>query len=156
VNCYDKDDFQHAEVSTGEQLVRATLADGRTTSPAAHAAFGSWNDILLRTDPAAPARTGSAPNRVQWVLNQAYHKHWQMPGCKVERSARGNLIADCPAKFEQQPPTLSFFDPLSAYAARVSVVAWSIWIGLVSGTVLAYWVLRHPPRLPESVRAFRT
>ena len=156
VNCYDKDDFQHAEVSTGEQLVRATLADGRTTSPAAHAAFGSWNDILLRTDPAGLVRTGSAPNRVEWVLDQAYHKHWRMPGCKVERAARGNLVADCPAKFEQQPPTLSFFDPLSAYAARVSVVAWSIWIGLVSATVLAYWVLRYPPRPPESVRVFRT
>jgi hypothetical protein len=141
VNCYDMDDFEHAEVSTGEHLVRATLADGRTTSRAADAAFGSWNQIVLIMDPAAPVRTGSAPSRVQWVLNQAYHKHWRMPGCKVERSARGNLIADCPAQFEQQPPALSFFDPLSAYAARVSVIAWSIWIGLVSATVLAYWQL---------------
>ena len=147
VNCYDMDDFTRAEMSAGTNLVRQVLWDQRP-HPAAlgvSASFESWNRIQLRAD-AAPTRSGdSPPARVRWILNQAYHRDWHLSGCVIVRGAHGNLIADCPtSRLRDHPLTMTFFDPLSAHAAQVSVVAWRTWIVALCASLLSFLLLRTP------------
>ena len=147
VNCYDMDDFTRAETSAGTRLVRQVLWD-RRPHPAvlgASASFESWNRIQLRADAALTPGTGSPPARVRWILNQAYHPNWHLPGCVIARGAHGNLIADCPiSRLHDHALTMTFFDPLSAHAALVSLVAWRTWIIALCTSLLSFLLLRKP------------
>jgi hypothetical protein len=140
VNCYDLDDFLHADISAGTPLLRARLADGHSNGGAS-AAFVNWSRIEFHAGSAA--EPAWAPRRVKWVLNQAYHKHWHMPGCNVQSSARGNIIVDCPVAVAHHPSALTFFDPLSGLATRVSLIGWSVWWSLMTVAFSTYWALRR-------------
>lgn len=154
VNCYDMDDFIHADIGTGTQLVRQTLVDGHPGSGAsdASAQFAGWNQIQLRIN-TVPDTLRSTPTRVQWVLNQAYHRNWRAPGCAVDRGAHGNLIVDCPVqRLDQGALTVTFYDELSARAASISVLAWRLWIGALGGLLLALCAARVHTRVRTARR----
>ncbi len=140
VNCYDMDDFQRASMIPGAGLLRAS------SSPGGSAVFTRWDEIQLGGTP-VDVGGGVAPRSVRWTLNQAYHRFWTMPGCSTERSATGNLIADCPTDLLPHPPPLTFYDSLSAIAARVSVAAWRLWLAGVAACLVALWMTRG--RLPR-------
>jgi hypothetical protein len=132
VNCYDMDDFEHASMVSGAELLR------ESTLPGAGAVFTRWSEIRLRGTP-VDMRDVVTPRRVQWTLNQAYHRQWTMPGCSTARSSTGNLIVQCPAEFLPNLPLLTFHDPLSALAASVSVAAWGLWLVGVVACLMALW-----------------
>ena len=144
VDCYDLDDFARAEVSTGTQLIRQVRWDGkpeRTTSGAS-GEFTTWDRIQLRADAALSAGSMTPPTHVQWVLNQAYHANWRLPGCATSRGDRGNLVVDCPtALLSGGPVTLRFFDALSERAASVSIVAWGLWLATVGTSLVTAYAI---------------
>jgi hypothetical protein len=88
---------------------------------------------------------------VQWVLNQAYHPNWRLPGCDTYRGDQGNLVVDCPAaRLSGGPLTLTFFDRVSERAASVSIVAWGLWLAAVGTSVVTALSLRlaRSPMMP--------
>ena len=145
VDCYDLDDFARAEVGTGSQLIRQIRRDGKPEQPTAGASaeFATWDRIRLRAGAAALSGTAAGPTHVQWILNQAYHPNWRLPGCATYRSDRGNLAVDCPTNLlSGGPVTLTFFDALSERAASVSVAAWGLWLATLGASLVAVLSMR--------------
>lgn len=145
VDCYDMDDFIRADISPGKQLIRRVLGDWHSLKQlAVEAKFLSWNRIQLeaQTTPMSVTASTTPPQRIQLVLNQAFHPLWQAPGCETLRHARGNLIVDCPmSRLQQGPIELSFHNELSEHAAHVSTLAWKSWLIAAMGTLLLFVVV---------------
>jgi hypothetical protein len=145
VDCYDLDDFARAEIGTGTQLIRQVRWDGKPepSTAGASAEFASWNRIRLRSGLAMSPAALARPTRVQWILNQAYHANWRLPGCATYRGDHGNLVVDCPTTvLAGGPLTLTFFDALSERAASVSIVAWGLWLATLGASLVAVYSLR--------------
>jgi hypothetical protein len=135
IDCYDMDEFIHADIRPGKGLIRRVIAVGNRghSEIRASARFVTWSNIQIVLD-ALPGRSGyrgvaSANAPVRIVLNQAFHPLWQSAGCSTLRSLRGNLILECPlARLQQGPLELTFDDKLSDFSAYVSTMSWTIWL----------------------------
>jgi len=148
LNCYDMDDFIHADADPGKQIVKAVLGDeSANASLSASGKFTSWNRLELAVleagSSAADSTDGSSDGsihgagRVKIVLNQAFNPSWHAAGCRTLHGDRGNLIVDCPAERARQGAIdLVFHDELSAQAAVVSLTAWRLWLMLIGGALL--------------------
>jgi len=126
VNCYDMDDFTHADVRLGTRLIKAVRigAATRASSVPLQAGFLTWNRIRIESSPATLAvhDVAGGDGILHIVLNQAYHKQWRSPDCSLTRGDQNNLVANCPAKqLQEGPVNLVFFDPVSELGARVSL-----------------------------------
>jgi hypothetical protein len=128
VNCYDMDSFTRAEMHTGNQLIKTLHMDG-TAQPAAtlQAGFMTWNRmrIAAATEAAEPLNAATRDDSMlQIELNQAYHAGWRSTHCALTRSARDNLVANCPARDLQAGSIdLVFFEPVSELGKQVSIRA---------------------------------
>lgn len=129
IDCYDNDDFTHADMRPSSDLVQ-TARVGETGEPLPLAAgFVTWNHIRISS--AQPrAERANDRSRVVVVLNQAYHKFWHSPDCDLAPAARGNMVATCDSRaIARRPLDLEFHDPVSALGARVSLAAWPTLLG---------------------------
>lgn len=143
-DCYDMDDFTHADIGPGNALIKRVLQDGKpVVAPLTmRATFSTWSHIRLGIDcrSESAASCMDAPARMQMELRQAFHPLWQAPGCTTSASAHGNMIVDCPvARLREGPIELNFDDTTSDYAAHISTTAWKIWLFLIGFLVL----IRH-------------
>ncbi len=130
VNCYDRDDFTRADVRLGDQLIKGVTLDGARQPVHAHlnAGFMTWSHIRIL--PRAEARALPVADRADRILhielNQAYHTGWSSGSCRITRGPQGNLVANCPdAEVQSGPVDLTFFDPVSDLATRVSLRAFA-------------------------------
>jgi hypothetical protein len=139
VDCYDNDDFVHADMRPGSQLVQTATERATGVAQNVTARFETWN--LIQITAASRAHWRNAPARLQIVLNQSYHRFWHSDDCRISAGARGNLVADCErARLDHGSVELRFHDPLSALGARVSAIAWCAWGGLVALLSAVQWV----------------
>jgi hypothetical protein len=127
LDCYDMDDFVHAEMAPGSTLIKAAQTNsGRTIRARSFSGqFVTWNHITLTQTPGArlPETT------VHLVLGQAYHPYWQAESCTTEEANTGNLALNCPtALLETHGVNLHFNDQLSQVGALVSRYAWQSWV----------------------------
>jgi hypothetical protein len=123
-NCYDMDDFEHASVHGGTNLIKDIRADASGATPAAplQAGFVTWNRIRIGSP--APTIRASTASVLRIELNQAYHARWTSAHCTLTRGDQGNLVASCPVEdLRSGPVDLVFFDPISDLGMRVSVRA---------------------------------
>jgi hypothetical protein len=133
-NCYDMDDFTRAEAHEGRTLLIRALANGNLLAPqpSVHTEFITWSHIRLMSDctsERSSACTQLPAGRIQWVLNQAYHRYWTAGGCATYASERENLIVDCPAsRLRSAPIEIEFHDSLSELGAGVTLIAWKVWL----------------------------
>jgi hypothetical protein len=122
LNCYDRDDFIHADVAPGSTV-----------------AFIGWNQMRVDAHPAALPRS----RRALIELNQAFNDSWHTSDCGTLRGAKGNLVLDCPVdRVGRGPIDVTFHDEMSARGALVSVQAWKIWCVVAGGMALT-WLLRR-------------
>jgi hypothetical protein len=139
INCYDDDDYVHADVSLGSNLVKAESIDARDglVPPAVTARFQSWSRLQLQlADPPRAPAGNEAAGLLHIVLNQAYHPLWRARSCQVSRGAQGNLVLDCPYQsLIHGPLWVDFHDPISARGAKVSRRAWVCWLIAVALTL---------------------
>jgi hypothetical protein len=127
IDCYDNDDFTHARMRAGSQLVQSISVDAPRRPPALTAQFADWNHI--RIDAASPAY-GDYRSRVIIVFNQAYHRFWTSSDCSVLPASSGNMVAICDAAaLARHPLEIRFDDAESALGARVSLATWAAWLG---------------------------
>src|SRR5262249_55158086 len=124
-NCYDMDNFTRAEVTNGNNLIKAVHTDAATAVPL-DGGFVTWNRIRLLTA-AAPEDGATLSNLGSLLhidLNQAYHTAWRSTTCPLERAPKDNLVASCPVeKLAAGPVDLVFSEPVSDLGARVSLKA---------------------------------
>ena len=135
-DCYDMDDFVRAETGPGRNLVLQVMQHGKPLNGLAiHTVFSSWSRILLSA--ACESKEASScqfdpAGRIQITLKQAHHSDWRAAGCAVQKTDHGNLLLDCPAaRLFDSPVELSFRDPLSDWAAGISIFMWKTWLCLV-------------------------
>ena len=127
LDCYDMDDFVHAEMAPGSTLIKAAQTNSGRTMPvrAFSGHFVTWSHIVLSETPSAEL----PKTKVRLVLWQAYHPYWQAESCTTEAADKGNLALNCPAAlFKTQVVNLRFDDQLSEVAAAVSRFAWQSWL----------------------------
>lgn len=133
IDCYDNDDFRHADTPPGSNLIESVRVAGAATPLTVAARFMTWNRI--RIDLAAPPPPGadlSSPIRI--VLDQAYHKFWRARDCELSASDSGNLVASCAGNAVRHGQIeLRFHDSVSELGARISIVAWSAWLVVMAG-----------------------
>ena len=141
-DCYDMDDFTHADIGPGNALIKRVLQDGKpvVTPLTMRATFSTWSHIRLGIDcrsESAASCMGAPAARMQMVLRQAFHPLWKAPGCTTTASVLGNMIVDCPvARLREGPIELKFDDTTSDYAAHISTTAWKIWLLLIGFLLL--------------------
>lgn len=140
LNCYNDDEFIRADGAPGKQLVRAIFSSWQEIKESlqVHASFTNWNRIELRGTSKAFAtlkpeigarRIKAEDDRLQLVLNQAYHPLWQARGCTTLQASSGNLVLECPrSQLEHGKVELTFHNALSSMAARISMRAWRAWL----------------------------
>jgi len=143
VDCYDEDDFIHADIRAGERLIQRVAKDGYSAVEQllVNAEFVSWSHIRVKPDRSLALAGLRSPNtvttHVQLTLQQAFHPLWQAQGCETLRSEHGNMIVDCPeSRLHEGPIDLKFNDATSARAAIVSMRAWRLWLLTTSGLLL--------------------
>jgi hypothetical protein len=114
LDCYDMDDFVHAEMAPGSTLIKTAQTNSGATMPAGSFSgrFVTWSHIILSQTPGA----GSPGTTVRLVLWQAYHPYWgrkaaprkpqKGPGPKLPATLLKNHVVD-----------LHFNDRLSKVAA---------------------------------------
>jgi hypothetical protein len=148
INCYDMDDFAHAPVRAGTNLIRNVQVASTQVPPALEAGFMTWNRMRIQA-PAAAVSANDAGSLLHITLNQAYHKWWSSQDCELTRGDQGNLVANCPAHtLQAKPADLVFFDPVSDLGMRVSLRA----IVAVAGAALALGLMGLiPKRRPVAV-----
>jgi len=125
INCYDMDDFAHAPIQPGTNLItNVGIAGNRAPAPPTlEAGFVTWNRMRIQA-PAAAAAPNQADSLLQITLNQPYHKRWSSPDCELTRGEQGNLVATCPIHtLQAKSVDLVFFDPVSDLGVRVSLWA---------------------------------
>jgi hypothetical protein len=144
INCYDMDDFKRAPVDPGTDLIKEVefFDSGVETPPTLQASFITWNHIRVTPLP----QTGTAIAEFRITFNQAFNRGWTSPMCEID-NRQDNLTARCPASALAGPIELTFFDPVSALGARVSVAAWcALPIGLATLALMAAWTRRRSMR----------
>jgi hypothetical protein len=160
-DCYDMDDFTRAERPPGGALVALTMRNkqpwGGLTS---HAAFMTWNHIRLAVGCAAPGVglgcLDAGSTRIQWVLYQAYHPYWRIPGCEVHPTDHGNLLIDCPvSRLQRGYADVVFDDPESDWATGLSLLGWKIWGFTCLFLIFGYCALRLRSSLGVSIPSER-
>jgi hypothetical protein len=133
VNCYDDDDYVHADVLQGSNLIKTVstgAADGHRP-PAVSASFKSWNRLQLQlADPVGRHASRTSADMLHIVINQAYHPLWRANSCEVSRGAEGsNLVLNCPYEtLSEGPLSVEFHDSISARGANLSRHAWVCWL----------------------------
>jgi hypothetical protein len=147
LNCYDLDDFIHADVEPGNRIVKAMMSNARMPMDASSARgkFVSWNHMQIDVEPSlvtARDQLASPPtNGVQLVLNQAFNADWRANGCKTVRGANGNLVLECPAdRLREGPINAVFHNDLSSLAAEISLRSWRLWFLILSVALAALFV----------------
>ena len=153
LDCYDMDDFVHAEMAPGSTLIKAAQTNSGATMPAGSFSgqFVTWSHITLSQTPGTllPGTT------VRLVLWQAYHPYWQAESCTTEAAEKGNLVLNCPAALlKTHVVDLHFNDRLSEVAAAVSRSAWHAWMYTLALLLLLLKVRTRLARidLPKAVR----
>ena len=154
-NCYDMDNFTRAEVTNGNNLIKAVHTDATTEVPL-DGGFVTWNRIRLLTA-AAPedgATVANLGSMLHIELNQAYHTAWRSTSCTVERGPKDNLVASCPVeKLAAGPVDLVFSEPVSDLGARVSLkAALVLGVSISLLTLVALAPRRRPVVAPELIR----
>ena len=133
INCYDTDDFTHAGVRTGTNMVKdARFERNRGLLPPELAAgFVTWNRIRIGAVPRSSDPPTPWPDSpLQITLNQAWHTGWSSTDCKLSRGTDNNLVVQCPVEtLRARTVDLTFFDPISDLGMRVSVRAAIVLIG---------------------------
>ncbi len=159
-NCYDMDDFNRAPRSPGNTLIERVLQDGKAGAVfPVTGKFASWNRIHLE-GPCALSGEGRAclaagPNRVSWVLGQAYHPLWRASSCELSSSMGGLLTVDCPGSTVSEGPIdLVFNDAISDYAAHISLVSWELWAGVTLSLLFLFMVFQRRVRRSTAIGAF--
>jgi hypothetical protein len=141
LDCYDMDDFQHADIRPGRQLIQQARTDRSGVIPASSFSgqFAGWNHLAIRLSaPDAIAEIPASVGRIRLQLNQAYHPYWHAPQCTTEATPSGNLLLSCPPQsFEEPVVRLTFDDTLSDEAAAVSRFSWQTWLWAVGSWLLA-------------------
>jgi hypothetical protein len=161
-DCYDMDDFVHAQTGPGHDLILDVSQDGAPLGRpwSLQVGFSSWSQIHISAgcdthDTAVCAAPANAMIRV--VLKQAYHPHWSAPGCETQASARGNLTLECPAARLRNPVEVIFRDAVSEAGARVSLVAWQILVLIAGASLSVHWLItREGARLGSAIVSRRT
>lgn len=154
VNCYDMDEFIHADMNPGRRLIRriTDTSNKSIRGIAAQARFVTWSHIRVTPDDRGGIlndRYDGSDVRLRVILNQAYHPLWQAEGCNTLRSIRGNLILECPAaRIRDQTIDLTFNDELSRVAADTSQRAWHGWLLIMGLIFIAVSALRLTRRTP--------
>jgi hypothetical protein len=132
INCYDNDDFIHASISDGHELIRSTLPEANRLAgpPPIVARFMSWNRIRVELPPrGALALATDDASQLRIVFNQAYHPLWTSGACTVSEATGNDLQLNCPlARLRQGPVDVEFHDEVSALAADTSKLAWAWWL----------------------------
>ncbi len=125
LDCYDMDEFVHAEMAPGSTLIKAAQTNWGAIPPRSFSGqFVTWSHIILSQTPGAGLPGGT----VRLVLWQAYHPYWHAQSCTTEAAETGNLVLNCPAAvLKAQVVNLRFNDGLSEFAAAVSRSAWQAW-----------------------------
>jgi hypothetical protein len=155
-DCYDMDDFIHAQTAPGSDLILGVTQDRVPVAKpwSLRVGFASWSHIDLRAgcetqDTAICTAADSA--RISVLLKQAYHPNWRALGCETRASPRGNLMVECPATRLRDPIEVIFRDEVSDVAAQVSILAWQTWAWIVAGVLLVQWRVttgrRHAVRI---------
>jgi hypothetical protein len=145
-NCYDMDDFNHAQSPPGNTLITRVIRDQAPSDqlPRLRAQFATWSRIRLQMDCATPGERSSCRNltgRVQTIFREAYHPGWRAAGCDTRADAQGHLTMDCPAsRMRSGAIALIFNDRTSDIAAHVSTMSWHIWLW-TTGPSLLLWLL---------------
>jgi len=147
LNCYDMDDFNHADVSPGATLVKqaSNISMSGIREAFVAAKFASWNQIHLEMDATRNVlwhrQSSDETAHISVILNQAFDPHWQAEGCDVRQSPTGNLTLECPVeRLREAPVEMLFYNKLSAWAAVVSLAAWKLW-SICFASVLCIWLL---------------
>ena len=145
LDCYDMDDFRHADMKPGTALIKEVqAAPGGLLAELVSRAITTWSHIVLSQAPAAelPARN------IRLELWQAYHPYWHAQGCTTEVGEKGNLILNCPVEtFRDHSVDLRFNDRLSAIAATVSILAWKALLAWLALLTFLAWLWRSKVRL---------
>jgi hypothetical protein len=152
LDCYDMDDFRHAEMEPGSTLIKAAQTDsgGAVTAGSFSGQFATWSHIILSQTP----DTGVPGTSVRLVLWQAYHPYWQAQSCTTEAAEKGNLVLHCPAaSFKTHGVNLLFNDRLSEVAAAVSRFAWQTWTWTLALVVLGHVTISRTPAASASDKA---
>jgi hypothetical protein len=139
LDCYDMDDFQHADIKPGRGLIQQAHLDhsGALAASGLTGQFATWSHLVIHALPDAIPQTALPTERVRLQLNQAYHPYWRAPGCATEAAPSGNLVLNCPLQpFKEGAVHLRFNDRLSDVAAAVSRVSWQAWLW-----TLGLWLL---------------
>lgn len=130
INAYNMGDFIRPAMQPGYNLLRTARLNGRPVGITAwlDARFLSWNRMEVRRRRDLPAALTQPGNELSLMFHQAYNRHWQPTRGTVTDSPDGNLVLRlAPADLAAGPVVLTFFDPLSHRAARVSRLAWVAW-----------------------------
>jgi hypothetical protein len=152
LDCYDMDDFRHAEMEPGSTLIKAAQTDSgeAMTAGSFSGQFATWSHIILSQTP----DTGVPGTSVRLVLWQAYHPYWQAQSCTTEAAEKGNLVLHCPAaSFKTHGVNLLFNDRLSEVAAAVSRFAWQAWTWTLALVVLGHVTMSRAPAASASDKA---
>jgi hypothetical protein len=152
-NCYNGDDFIHADVTPGSMLLKSVVGGGAADidSGRISATFMSWNQIRVALHSPVTAPSVAADERsIQLILNQAYHPYWHSSACQVAQTDRGNLALNCGlSSLARGVIDLDFHDPISARGAQISRISWTYWllaIGIALPAAL-WWKLSAGKRL---------
>jgi hypothetical protein len=130
-DCYNQDDFIHADVTPGSTLLQGIVGPAPgSDSGLITASFMSWNRIRVTLHSSSSMRSVATDERpVQIILNQAYHPYWHSSACQLTQTDRGNLALNCSlASLARGPIDLDFHDPVSARGAQVSRISWIYWL----------------------------
>jgi hypothetical protein len=135
LDCYDHDDFIRARIRPGAPVVEG---------PASVAgSFEGWSDVALQWTSSLPQSETHSVSRASLIVNQAWHPYWSADRCRTIHDGLNRLALDCSAtEMRSGAARLHFEDPLSTIAARVSKVAWAVWIA-VTGCLLLLQVCIH-------------
>jgi hypothetical protein len=132
IDCYDNDDFRHADTWPGSDLIESAHLEGADTPLPVTARFMTWNRIRIESAAPMPS-AANVSSSVHIVLDQAYHKFWRTNDCELSASDSGNLVVRCPADVMRNGPIeLQFHDPVSELGTRTSVAAWAGWLAAMA------------------------
>jgi hypothetical protein len=152
IDAYNLGEFIQPAMSSGRNLVRVVTVEDVAVDPVAsvRGEFFSWSrirltglDSLLRR-----AEVGDPSTRLE--LNQAYNRHWSVSRGQTFMGQHGNLgIQLALSELDAGPVELTFRDPFSALGARVSSLAWRVWFGILSATLLFAGLVHRSEREPR-------
>jgi hypothetical protein len=140
LDAYNMGDFIHPDMDPGVCMFRKSFLDGvgQRTRQWVRGRFLNWNHIQVNLIKAIPQEYLQDDHTLRLVFNQAWHRYWSCPTGRVTTDNGRNLAVDVPLRAaSHQPIDLIFHDPVSERGARVSQIAWQVWLilMLISGFV---------------------